>query len=111
MHFLCNFPPKKTPNHILVFCLFLLAIDSFSEEDMRALQKWGTNIIRLGVMWPGVMPQKGFINETYLDLMERVVNKAAEFGIYSLVEVSQRLFLYCVGFVALPVLFVDHTSL
>lgn len=31
---------------------------SFSEIDMKNLQSWGINSIRLGVMWSGVEPKK-----------------------------------------------------
>jgi endoglycosylceramidase len=35
---------------------------SFSEIDMQNLKNWGINSIRLGVMWPGVEPNKGEYN-------------------------------------------------
>jgi len=32
---------------------------AFNETDMKLFQELGINGIRLGVMWPGVEPQKG----------------------------------------------------
>ena len=32
---------------------------SFSVQDMQNLKSWGLNIIRLGIMWPGVEPANG----------------------------------------------------
>ncbi len=32
---------------------------AFNEKDMQLFQSLGINGIRLGVMWPGVEPQKG----------------------------------------------------
>jgi endoglycosylceramidase len=32
-------------------------VNSFTEKDMMFLKSWGQNVIRLGVMWPGVEPQ------------------------------------------------------
>lgn len=29
-------------------------LNSFTETDMAYLKSWGQNVIRLGVMWPGV---------------------------------------------------------
>lgn len=30
--------------------------NSISAEDIQNLTEWGFNVVRLGVMWPGVMP-------------------------------------------------------
>jgi len=40
---------------------------SMSKEDFQILKDMGNNIIRLGLMWPGVEPNRGEYNETYLD--------------------------------------------
>jgi hypothetical protein len=36
--------------------------------------KWGFNGIRLGMMWAGVEPIEDTYNETYLDIMEDLIN-------------------------------------
>lgn len=51
---------------------------SFGDEDLRKLKSWGMNGLRLGVMWPGVEPEEGKYNDTYLDYMLKLVNKAGE---------------------------------
>ena len=33
----------------------------------------GFNVVRLGMMWPGVEPKKGQYNETYLAIMKKLV--------------------------------------
>lgn len=53
--------------------------------------KWGYNGIRLGMMWAGVEPQKDTYNETYLDIMERLINMAGQHGIYTLIDFHQDL--------------------
>lgn len=40
---------------------------------MQLFESLGINGIRLGVMWPGVEPQKGQFNETYLQIMKNTV--------------------------------------
>ncbi|XP_004343119.1 endoglycoceramidase [Capsaspora owczarzaki ATCC 30864] len=65
---------------------------SFSQQDVDALTSFGLNAIRLGVMWPGVMPQDGVFNETYLDQMQRILDMAAASNMYALVEVHQDCF-------------------
>ena len=65
---------------------------SFSEVDMRNLREWGINSIRLGVMWAGVEPKKGKYNQTYLNLMRQLVDRAEAYNISVLVEFHQDLF-------------------
>jgi endoglycosylceramidase len=37
-------------------------LTSFMKDDMQLLQDCGLNVIRLGMMWPGVEPVKGKAN-------------------------------------------------
>lgn len=62
---------------------------SVVDEDIAFLRRHGFNLVRLGVMWPGVYPAQGEVNETYLDLVEELVNKLGEAGIYSLLDMHQ----------------------
>jgi endoglycosylceramidase len=48
--------------------------DSLVEFDMKNLQKWGMNHVRLGVMWEAVETAPGVYNETYLDEVEQLIN-------------------------------------
>jgi endoglycosylceramidase len=43
-------------------------------------------------LWPGVEPQRGSYNETYLKLMQDIVTKAASYGIYTLIDMHQDSF-------------------
>jgi endoglycosylceramidase len=62
---------------------------SFCEQDMDDLQRWGQNIVRLGTMWPGVEPQRGQYNETYLATLKYIVDELSKRGIYTLVDFHQ----------------------
>jgi endoglycosylceramidase len=64
---------------------------SFSQEDMENLEEWGLNAIRLGVQWPGVEPQQGVYDETYLQKAKQIVDDAAKHNIYTLVDFHQDL--------------------
>ena len=64
---------------------------SYSEEDASTLEMLGFNIIRLGVMWPGVEPQRAVYNDTYLGLIADIVNISARHGIYSLFDYARGL--------------------
>ena len=43
-----------------------------------------------GVMWPGVEPQRGIYNETYLRIVKDIVEEAATYGIYVLADMHQE---------------------
>ena len=62
---------------------------SFSEEDMKLLQSIGYNSIRLSVPWAGVEPSPGVFNETYLAIMQGIVERAGSYGIFSLIDFHQ----------------------
>mmetsp|Transcript_41352 Transcript_41352/g.48021 ORF Transcript_41352/g.48021 Transcript_41352/m.48021 type:complete len:499 (-) Transcript_41352:134-1630(-) len=62
---------------------------SFNSKDMNALRDLGLNAIRLGTMWPGVEPNRGDYNDSYLDALHTLVQNASTFGIYSLMDMHQ----------------------
>ena len=56
---------------------------------MQFLKDNGLNVIRLGVQWPGYQPSRSFYNSTYLDVIFSIVEKAASYGIYTLLDFHQ----------------------
>ena len=62
---------------------------SMAAEDFAVMQRLGLNVVRLGVMWPGVEPRRGAYNATYLDEIDRVVQLAAQHGVYTLLDMHQ----------------------
>ena len=62
---------------------------SFHDQDIQNLESWGFNIIRLGTQWPGYEPERGQYNETYLEILESIVNKSSEHNIYTLLDFHQ----------------------
>jgi endoglycosylceramidase len=67
------------------------ATESLTDRDIKDLASWGFNVVRLGVMWPGVMPSHLTVNETYLDEMEKIINKLGDQGIYTIIDCHQDL--------------------
>jgi endoglycosylceramidase len=65
------------------------ASSSLAAEDIANLKKWGLNVVRLGVMWPGVEPAEGQINATYLGVMRTLVDDLYAAGIYTIVDFHQ----------------------
>jgi endoglycosylceramidase len=62
---------------------------SLSEVDAAILQSLGLNTVRLGVMWPGVYPNAGQVNSTYLSNMVAITEMLAAYNITSLVDFHQ----------------------
>jgi endoglycosylceramidase len=59
-------------------------------QDFRQLKSWGMNVVRLGMMWPGVEPSRGVYNQSYLNVMNQLVTKMGQqYGIYTLVDFHQ----------------------
>ncbi len=65
--------------------------NSFSAVDIARLKQWGFNIVRLGVMWPGVEPTKGQYNSTYISEIETIVSMLEENEIYVILDFHQDL--------------------
>ena len=63
--------------------------ESLSPEDVANLYQWGFNFVRLGTMWPGVEPQKGQYNMTYLAILQGIVDSLAAKDIYVLLDCHQ----------------------
>ena len=68
------------------------AQDSLNDHDIANLQRWGMNLVRLGVMWEGVERERGVYDDKYLDNIETLINKLGEAGIYTLVDAHQDVF-------------------
>ena len=66
--------------------------DSLNATDIANLKDWGTNFVRLGVMWEAVERQPGIYDSGYLDQIEALINQMGEAGIYTLVDAHQDTF-------------------
>ncbi|TNV80334.1 hypothetical protein FGO68_gene8931 [Halteria grandinella] len=62
---------------------------SVTDQDIEDLVRWGFNFVRLGVMWEAVERGPSQYNMTYLDEVEKLVNRLGEKGIYTLVDAHQ----------------------
>lgn len=63
--------------------------NSVSREDMENLRSWGFNIVRLGVMWPGVEPGPGLLGLDYLAAADKLAKDLGEHGIHTLIDLHQ----------------------
>lgn len=68
------------------------AMNGFSSADADWLKAHGFNAVRLGVLFAGVMPQQGQINQSYLNQVDRIVQLLAARGIYTQLDFHQDLY-------------------
>lgn len=62
--------------------------DSIIEEFKKA----GMNLVRLGVTWDAVEPERGKYNEVYLESVKRTLDKLEKVGIYAYIDMHQDLY-------------------
>ena len=65
------------------------AFTSLADEDLSLLRSLGCNVLRVGVMWPGVEPSRGQYNLTYLQALADLTSRASAYGIYSVLDMHQ----------------------
>lgn len=63
--------------------------EGFGAADADWLRDHGFNAVRLGVLFAGVMPQRGVIDQTYLDQIDREVQLLASRHIWVLLDFHQ----------------------
>lgn len=51
---------------------------SFNKDDIEFLAFLNVNVIRLGVMWPGVEPKRGEYNQTYIQQIKKIFDMCLE---------------------------------
>jgi endoglycosylceramidase len=75
---------------------------------------WGITLVRLGVMWESVEVAPREYNLTYLDEVDKLVNRMGERGIYTIVDAHQDLYSRMTCGEGMPTFYatdLDHTCL
>ena len=65
------------------------AEEGFDADDAAFLRDQGFNVVRLGVVFGGVMPQPGVIDQAYVDSIVETVHVLAAEGIYVQLDMHQ----------------------
>lgn len=63
--------------------------DMTNKTQLAYLKSWGLNVVRLGFMWSGLYPEKGVVNQTYVNEMVKIVHTLEEYGIYVIIDLHQ----------------------
>lgn len=64
----------------------------FEENDLKLMAKYGFNCIRLLFSWSKLEPQKGNYNQAYIEEIKHVIEIAAKYNIYVLLDMHQDAF-------------------
>ncbi len=62
---------------------------SLVDADMKLMNTYGINLVRLGVMWPGVQPTLNNVNYTYLDILDTIIKKLSTYDIWVILDFHQ----------------------
>lgn len=81
---------NKSPPYYPPFTSFQPG-QSLSAVDRALWQSLGFNIVRLGVMASGVLPERGQVNITYLDALTNITSALYDAGIYTLADAHSDL--------------------
>ncbi len=76
---------KKTPP-------FIRPDESFDKTDVERIRSWGFNLVRLGVIWEGIAPERGTLDDAYLDRVRELVRLFADHDIHVLIDMHQDLY-------------------
>jgi endoglycosylceramidase len=67
-------------------------IGNLGQSDFEAIRRWGMNCVRLGILWDGLEPEPGRIDEAYLERVVGLVTAAKAEGLYVLLDMHQDLY-------------------
>ncbi len=60
--------------------------------DFASIRSWGMNCVRFGILWDGLEPEPGKIDEAYLDRIAQCIKWARAQGLYILLDMHQDLY-------------------
>jgi len=84
---------------------------SVTDQDLKNLNDWGINFVRLGAPWEAVEKFTGLYDTEYLEKLERLVNRLGQSGIHVMLDahlenLSQQ---FCGS--GIPKFYVDYRKL
>merc|ERR1719331_3086296 len=62
-----------------------------NDHDIDLLREWGFNVVRLGVMWPGVEPTHDVRDDSYLNAVLKITQRLGSRGVFSFLDMHQDL--------------------
>lgn len=65
------------------------ATKAYSKEDFRMMASYGFNCVRLIFSWSKLQPAQGVIDENYIQAITKVIEDAAEAGLYVVLDMHQ----------------------
>ena len=59
------------------------------DREFVLMERLGFTVMRLGFMWSGFNPAPDVFNQTYIDIVRSIVERAAKHGVYTLLDLHQ----------------------
>ena len=63
--------------------------DVFTRDDLHVIARAGFNAVRFPIGWAGIEPEKGKIDQAYLNGIRQVVDWAEQEGLYVMIDMHQ----------------------
>ena len=82
--------------------------NSLDSTDMKLLADWGFNLVRLGVMWPGVEVAPGRYDFDYVGRTAALIDHLAQHGVYTVADLHQDLLSRHFCGEGVPEFYVEH---
>lgn len=60
-----------------------------TSKRLQDTKELGFNVVRLGCMWSGVMPDEDQVNQTYIEIIKKIVQDYGQQGIYTILDMHQ----------------------
>lgn len=71
---------------------FIHSSDEFTVTDVQRIQSWGFNVVRLGVFWEGIAPERDHIDSDYLARVRDLTQLFADHDVHVLIDMHQDLY-------------------
>lgn len=64
----------------------------WNDDMLKEFKKQGYNLIRLGITWEAIEPERGQYNDVYIAAIKGMLDKCHEYGMYAYVDMHQDLY-------------------
>lgn len=71
---------------------FIPSPEEFTATDVRRIRSWGFNVVRLGIIWEGIAPERGSIDDDYLARLSDLTQLFVDHDIHVLIDMHQDLY-------------------
>lgn len=71
---------------------FIRSSEEITAADVKRIRSWGFNVVRLGVLWTGIAPERDRIDSDYLDRLRDLTQMFVDHDIHVLIDMHRDLY-------------------